>query len=88
VNSDKFLVEWPLSFMIFNVRAREDPNMYRMAELAIGMNPYTRKGRTALGAPNIPATIPPFHEIKISEGTLYTAWRDSGGRFAVPERPK
>jgi len=65
----------------------EDPNMYRMAELAIGMNPHTRKGLTALGAPNIPATIPPYHEVKMSEGTVHTAWGDSGGRFAVTGRP-
>ena len=59
----------------------EDPNMYKLAELAIGMNPHTRVGLTSLGAPNIPGTIPPFHEIKMSEGTVHTAWGDSGGRF-------
>jgi hypothetical protein len=58
-----------------------DPNMYKLAELAIGMNPNTRVGLTSLGAPNIPGTIPPFHEIKMSEGTVHTAWGDSGGRF-------
>ena len=58
----------------------DDPNIYKMAELAIGLNPYTRKGLTSLGAPNIPATIPPFHEVKMAEGTIHTAWGDSGGR--------
>lgn len=58
----------------------KDPNIYKMAELAIGMNPYTRKGITSLGPPNIPATIPPYHEVKMSEGTIHTAWGDSGGR--------
>ena len=59
----------------------EDPNMYKLCELAIGMNPYTRKGLTSLGAPNLPMTVPPFHEVKMSEGTIHTAWGDSGGRL-------
>jgi len=59
----------------------EDPNVYRMAELAVGMNPYTRKGLTSLGAPNMPMTVPPYHEIKQSEGTIHTAFGDSGGRI-------
>jgi leucyl aminopeptidase (aminopeptidase T) len=59
----------------------DDPNIYRMAELAVGMNPYTRVGLTALGAPNLPMTIPPFHEIKQAEGTVHTAFGDSGGRI-------
>ena len=58
----------------------DDPNHYKMCELAVGLNPLTRVGVTALGAPNIPATIPPFHEVKMSEGTVHTAWGDSGGR--------
>jgi hypothetical protein len=57
----------------------DDPNIYKMAELAVGMNPYTRKGLTSLGAPNVPGTIPPFHEVKMSDGTIHTAWGDSGG---------
>jgi leucyl aminopeptidase (aminopeptidase T) len=59
----------------------DDPNIYRLAELAVGMNPYTRKGLTSLGAPNLPMTIPPFHEIKQAEGTVHTAFGDSGGRI-------
>ena len=59
----------------------DDPNMYKFAELAIGMNPYTRKGMTSLGAPNLVMTVPPFHEIKQSEGTVHTALGDSGGRI-------
>ncbi|UCH56632.1 MAG: hypothetical protein JSV18_04525 [Candidatus Bathyarchaeota archaeon] len=59
----------------------EDPNVYKLAELAIGMNPHTRKGLTSLGAPNLPMTIPPFHEVKMSEGTVHTAFGDSGGRI-------
>lgn len=59
----------------------EDPNVYRFAELAIGMNPYTRKGLTSLGAPNLPMTVPPYHEVKQSEGTVHTAFGDSGGRI-------
>lgn len=58
-----------------------DPNVYRLAELAIGVNPYTRKGLTSLGAPNLPMTVPLFHEVKMSEGTVYTAFGDSGGRI-------
>ena len=64
-----------------------DPNVYKLAELAIGMNPYTRKGLTSLGAPNIPMTIPPFHEVKMSEGTIHTAWGDSGGRIVREDEP-
>jgi hypothetical protein len=59
----------------------DDPNVYRLAELAVGMNPYTRKGLTSLGPPNLPMTIPPYHEIKQSEGTIHTAFGDSGGRI-------
>lgn len=59
----------------------DDPNIYKLAELAIGMNPYTRKGLTSLGAPNLPMTIPPFHEVKQSEGTVHVAFGDSGGRI-------
>jgi leucyl aminopeptidase (aminopeptidase T) len=59
----------------------DDPNIYRLAELAVGMNPYTRKGLTPLGASNLPMTIPPFHEIKQAEGTVHTAFGDSGGRI-------
>jgi leucyl aminopeptidase (aminopeptidase T) len=66
------------------LKARNEPNLYKMAELAVGLNPYTRVGLTALGAPNIPATIPPYHEVKMSEGTIHTAWGDSGGRFSTP----
>ncbi|MBM3292198.1 hypothetical protein FJY84_05925 [Candidatus Bathyarchaeota archaeon] len=61
-----------------------DPNIYKLAELAIGMNPYTRKGLTSLGPPNLPMTIPPYHEIKQSEGTIHTAFGDSGGRIMQP----
>ncbi len=61
----------------------DDPNTYKLAELAVGMNPYTRTGMTALGAPNTLLTIPPYHEIKQSEGTVHTAWGDSGGRFEL-----
>jgi hypothetical protein len=59
----------------------DDPNVYRLAELAVGMNPYTRKGLTSLGAPNLPMTVPPYHEVKQSEGTVHTAFGDSGGRI-------
>ena len=62
----------------------DDPNMFKFAELAVGMNPYTRKGLTSLGAPNLPMTIPPFHEIKQSEGTIHIALGDSGGRILQP----
>lgn len=62
-----------------------DPNVFRVAELAIGMNPYTRKGLTSLGAPNLPMTVPPFHEVKQSEGTVHTAFGDSGGRILQSE---
>jgi len=58
----------------------DDPNIYKMCELAVGLNPYTRKGLTTLGAPNPLGTIPPFHEVKMSEGTVHLAWGDSGGR--------
>jgi len=61
-----------------------DPNVYKLAELAVGMNPYTRKGLTSLGPPNLPMTIPPYHEIKQSEGTVHTAFGDSGGRILQP----
>jgi len=63
------------------LKTLDDPNMYKFAELAIGMNPYTRKGLTSLGAPNLVMTVPPFHEIKQSEGTIHTALGDSGGRI-------
>jgi hypothetical protein len=62
------------------LQAIEDPNIYKMAELAVGMNPYTRMGVSALGAANLPMTVPPYHEVKMSQGTVHTAWGDSGGR--------
>jgi hypothetical protein len=62
------------------LEAVDDPNIYKMCELAVGLNPYTRKGITSMGAPNLPGTIPPYHEVKMSEGTVHTAWGDSGGR--------
>jgi len=65
----------------------KDPNIYRMAEFAVGLNPYTRKGVSALGAPNLPMTVPPYHEVKMSEGTVHLAWGDSGGRFESPGSP-
>ena len=58
-----------------------DPNVFRLAELAVGLNPYTRKGLSSLGAPNLPMTVPPYHEVKQSEGTVHTAFGDSGGRI-------
>jgi hypothetical protein len=77
--------EGELGEMLWKIlKARNEPNLYKMAELAVGLNPYTRVGVTALGAPNIPATIPPYHEVKMSEGTIHTAWGDSGGRFSTP----
>lgn len=65
------------------LEAIQDPNIYKMAELAVGMNPYTRIGVSALGAPNLPMTVPPYHEVKMSQGTVHTAWGDSGGRTEV-----
>ena len=62
----------------------DDPNIYKLAELAVGMNPYTRIGLTSLGPPNLPMTIPPYHEIKQSEGTIHTSFGDSGGRIMQP----
>jgi hypothetical protein len=41
------------------LKALGDPNMCKFAELAIGMNPYTRKGLTSLRAPNLVMTVPP-----------------------------
>jgi len=32
-------------------------------------------------------TIPPFHEVKMSEGTIHTAWGDSGGRIMREDEP-
>ena len=62
----------------------DDPNVYKLAELAVGMNPYTRVGQTSQGPANLPMTIPPYHEIKQCEGTIHTAFGDSGGRIMQP----
>lgn len=63
------------------LQAIDDPNIYKMAELAIGVNPYTRIGISALGPPNLPMTVPPYHEVKMSQGVVHLAFGDSGGRF-------
>jgi hypothetical protein len=73
--------QWVISAMSTESRTLTGARMYKFAELAIGMNPYTRKGMTSLGAPNLAMTVPPFHEIKQSEGTVHTALGDSGGRI-------